>query len=196
MNYPAKHHQNENVNQMIGVIETYPLAMVISVKDNTPFITHLPLIYNDGKLIGHLDKNNPQANLLNNNAEVTVIFNGPQSYISPNIFDKGHLPTWNYIAVHLKGKVTEIKNPEHIKASLVNMTQHLEAPYHKYQLDINDPKLQQFVGYVKGFEITITDWEGKFKLSKDKTPKDIERAKNSLIKLNQAEIETFLNQLF
>lgn len=196
MNYPPKHHKNENVNQMINVIETYPLAMVISVKDNTPFITHLPLIYKDGQLIGHLDKNNPQANLLDNNAEVTVIFNGPQSYISPSIFKKGHLPTWNYVAVHVKGKVSEIENPELIKWSLIEMTQHLEAPDRKYQLDINDPKLEQFVNYVKGFKITITDWEGKFKLSKDKNHEDFERAKTALITSNRTQIDTILNTLF
>ena len=64
---------------MVDVIKTYPLATIISVKDNTPFITHLPLIYNEfGKLIGHIDKQNPQAALLKNNSDVTILFSGPQ----------------------------------------------------------------------------------------------------------------------
>ena len=47
---------------MFEVIKTYPLATIISIKDNEPLITHLPLIYNEfGKLIGHIDKQNPQA---------------------------------------------------------------------------------------------------------------------------------------
>ncbi len=65
MNYPPKHHQDNDKLHMVEVIKNYPLATVISVKDNKPFITHLPLIYrNDGKLIGHIDKFNPQAELL------------------------------------------------------------------------------------------------------------------------------------
>ena len=54
-NYPPKYHQDYNINHMIEVIKTYPLATLISVKDNEPLITHLPLIYReDGKLIGHM----------------------------------------------------------------------------------------------------------------------------------------------
>lgn len=65
MKYPPQHHQDNDINHMIDVIKTYPLATVISVKDNKPYITHLPIIYReDGKLIGHLDKFNPQAELL------------------------------------------------------------------------------------------------------------------------------------
>ena len=63
MNYPPKHHQDNNINHMVDVIKTYPLATVISVKDNEPLITHLPLVYKKNKLIGHIDIYNPQAKL-------------------------------------------------------------------------------------------------------------------------------------
>ena len=56
MTYPPKKHQDDDINHMIEVIKTYPLATVISVKDNQPFITHLPLIYEEGKLIGNIIK--------------------------------------------------------------------------------------------------------------------------------------------
>ena len=46
------------------------------------------------------------------------------------------------------------------------------------------------------FEITITKWEGKFKLSQDKKPRDIENAKNELIRFNQESIKTFLEKVF
>ena len=39
MNYPPKHHQDYDKNHMIDVIKTYPLATVISVQNNDPFIT-------------------------------------------------------------------------------------------------------------------------------------------------------------
>lgn len=55
------------------MIKTYPLATVISVKDNKPLITHLPLIYEDGKLIGHNDIYNPQAQLLKDDNDVNII---------------------------------------------------------------------------------------------------------------------------
>lgn len=196
MNYPPKQHQDDNREHMIEVIKTYPLATLISVKDNKPLISHLPLIYSDGKLIGHLDKYNPQATLLKDANEVTVLFSGPQCYISPSIYGTTQLPTWNYIMVHLKGNVKEIDNPETIKQTMVDMTSFLEAPAHHYTLDLDNPRMAQFISYVRGFEIDITHWEGKFKLSQDKKPSDIERARNELIRANQQSISTFIDRVF
>lgn len=196
MNYPPPHHQDDHREHMIEVINTYPLAMLVSVKDNVPMISHLPLIYSEGKLIGHLDKYNPQAELLKDNNAVTIIFSGPQCYISPSIYSTTQLPTWNYIRVHIKGKVKEIKNEETIKQSMVEMTRFLEAPEHKYALELDHPRMTQFINYVSGFEIDITHWEGKFKLSQDKKPSDIESARSELIRANQESIKTFLDQVF
>ena len=182
---------------MVDVIKTYPLATVISVKDNTPFITHLPLIYNEfGKLIGHIDKQNPQAALLKNNSDVTILFSGPQCYISPSIYTTTQLPTWNYIKVHLKGTVTAIESKEALKESLITMTEFLEAPDHKYVLEPNNQRMLGALDYIEMFEITIDAWEGKFKLSQDKKPQDVENARTELIRANQESIEKFLNEVF
>lgn len=172
------------------------MATVISIKDNRPLITHLPLIYDNGKLIGHLDRSNPQTELLKDNQEVTVLFSGPQCYISPSIFTTAQLPTWNYIRVHISGKVTEISNPQLIMDSMVTMTEFLEAPQHNYILEPDNDRMTKFIGYVKGFEIDITHWEGKFKLSQNKKPEDIASARRELIRSNQKSIQTFLNTVF
>ncbi|WP_027126441.1 FMN-binding negative transcriptional regulator [Gelidibacter mesophilus] len=196
MNYPPQQHQDDNRDHMIEVMNTYPLAMLVSVQDNTPIISHLPLIYSEGKLIGHLDKFNPQAELLKNDNDVTVVFSGPQCYISPSIYSTTQLPTWNYIMVHIKGKVTEITDPEIIIQSMMDMTSFLEAPSHRYQLERDNPRMAQFISYVRGFEIEITNWEGKFKLSQDKKPSDIESARSELIRANQESIRLFLDTVF
>ena len=181
---------------MIEVIKTYPLATVISVKDNQPLITHLPLVYEDGKLIGHIDIYNPQTQLLKDDNDVTLIFGGPQCYISPSIYTTTQLPTWNYIKVHLKGIVKGIESKAALKQSLITMTEFLEAPDHKYALDSNNPRLDRNLDYIKMFEISITNWEGKFKLSQDKNPKDIRAARTELVKSNQESIRLFLDKMF
>ena len=194
---PPKHQENDKVH-LLEVIKTYPLATVISVKDNTPLITHLPLIYRetDGKLIGHIDIYNPQTSLLKDENEVTVIFYGPQCYISPSIYTTTQLPTWNYVRVHLTGKVTKIESTAALKQSLITMTEFLEAPEHQYVLEPDNPRLDKNLEYIKMFEITIDTWEGKFKLSQDKKPKDKENARQTLIKANQESIKQFLDSIF
>ena len=196
MNYPPKKHQDDDIDHMIDVIKTYPLATVISVKDNHPLITHLPLVYEDSKLIGHIDIYNPQAALLKDNNDITVIFSGPECYISPSIYATTQLPTWNYIKVHLKGKVKAIESKAALKQSLITMTEFLEAPDHKYVLEPENPRLDKNLGYIEMFEIEITNWEGKFKLSQDKKPSDIRAAREELVRANQKSIKQFLDKVF
>ena len=198
MNYPPKHHQDYDKNHMIDVIKTYALATVISVQNNDPFITHLPLIYReeDGKLIGHIDIYNPQANLLKDNNPITILFSGPQCYISPSVYTTTQLPTWNYIKVHLKGTVKAIESKDALKQSLITMTEFLEQPDHKYVLEPDNPRMEGALDYIKMFEITINDWEGKFKLSQDKHPKDIRQARAELVRANQESIKEFLDRVF
>ncbi len=196
MKYPPQHHQDDDKNHMIEVIKTYPLATVISVEDNKPLITHLPLVYEDGKLIGHIDIYNPQAKSMKDNKEVTILFSGPECYISPSIYGTTQLPTWNYIKVHLKGKVQAIESKEALKQSLITMTEFLEAPDHKYVLEPDNPRLDRNLNYIEMFEITITDWEGKFKLSQDKKPSDTKFAREELIRANQESIRKFLDKVF
>lgn len=194
--YPPKHHQDHDKTNLIEVIKTYPLATLISVKDKQPLISHLPLIYENGKLIGHIDIYNPKAELLKNNNDVTIIFSGPQCYISPSIYSTSQLPTWNYIKVHLKGNVKAIESKDALKQSLISMTESLEAPAHKYVLEPNNPRLERNLAYIKMFEITITHWEGKFKLSQDKKPSDTASARKALIRANQESIQQFLDKIF
>jgi transcriptional regulator len=195
--YPPQHYQDDNINHMIDVIKTYPLATLISVKDNKPFITHLPLIYReDGKIIGHIDKFNPQAEFLRDNNDISIIFSGPQCYISPSIYTTTQLPTWNYIKVHLKGTVKAIESNDALKESLIKMTEFLEQPKHNFILEPDNPRMESLINYIKMFEITITNWEGKFKLSQDKKPQDIENAKAELIIANQESIKAFLEKVF
>lgn len=196
--YPPPHHQDNDQNHMIEVIKTYPLATVISIKESKPLVTHMPLIYRetDGKLIGHIDIYNPQTKLMKDDNDITIIFSGPQCYISPSVYTTTQLPTWNYIKVHLKGKVKAIESKEALKKSLITMTEFLEQPNHKYVLEADNPRMEGALAYIKMFEITITDWEGKFKLSQDKKKSDIEGAKKELLRANQQHIETFLNKVF
>ncbi|GAA0724832.1 FMN-binding negative transcriptional regulator [Aquimarina litoralis] len=194
--YPPKHHQDYNVENIKSVAKAYPFATLVSAKDKTPYITHAPLILKGDTLVGHIDANNPHVALLQNNYPVTAIFQGPQTYISPTIYTTKQLPTWNYIITHAAGIVKTIKDPELIKESMVIMTDFLENSNDGFKLSKEDPRMDRLVPYIHCFEIEVQHWEGKFKLSQDKIPADIENAKHELIKNNQISIADFVNGLF
>ncbi|WP_340074346.1 FMN-binding negative transcriptional regulator [Leptobacterium sp. I13] len=199
--YPPAHHQEGNFENIVEVIKSYPLATLISVHENELYTTHLPLIYEKdktkfGKLVAHIDKYNPHVKALTDEKEVTAIFHGPETYISPAIYTTSQLPTWNYIKAHIKGTVTRYNNREKVKQTMIRMTTFLEHPKHLYTLEQDDPKMEAALDYVVGFEINITAWEGKFKWSQDKLPRDQKLAKETLIKNQQKGIASFIDRLF
>lgn len=196
--YPPPHHQSEDLQKMIAVIKQYPLALLVSAEKGKPYITHIPIIYNEdtGKLVAHIDASNPQLATLQNGAEVTVVFKGPDTYISPSIYTTQQLPTWNYIMVHITGTITLLTDSEEAKQTMVAMTEFLEGESQKFVLAKDDDRMDRFITYIQAFEITITNWEGKFKLSQDKNPQDYENAKQELIKKSNADSTGFINSIY
>lgn len=201
MKYPPQHHQEKDFKNIIEVAKNYPFSTLVTVKDNAPLITHIPIIYEEdgskyGKLVAHIDKYNPQVETLTNGATVTAIFYGPDCYISPSIYTTRQLPTWNYIFAHLKGTVKLLSNKESVKETMVRMTSFLEGENPKYVLDQDDSRMDGLVDYIIGFEIKITYCEGKFKFSQDKIKKDQELAKQELIRSQKKDITAFVAQIF
>jgi transcriptional regulator len=196
--YPPPHHQIQDIQKMITVIKAYPLGMLVSAENGKPFVTHIPIIYNDatGKLVAHIDKYNPQLATLQDGAEVTIVFRGPDTYISPSVYTTKQLPTWNYIFVHITGTITLINDPEKAKETMVAMTTFLEAPQHKFSLEQKNTRMHRAINYIQAFEITITAWDGKFKLSQDKIEKDQENAKQELLKNSPENSHSFIQNMY
>lgn len=185
MRYPPTHHQEENYDNIIFLMQSYPLATINSCYEERLLSSHTPLIYQRnkglGRLIGHLDKYNPQLEHFKKNPAVSVIFHGPQVYISPSVYQTTQLPTWNYFKAHIQGKITIEKDQSVVKQSLIDMTTQLEGAEKKYRLEAENPRMLAALDYIVGFSITIDQWEGKYKISQDKRKTDQQRAKQAMI---------------
>lgn len=184
MHYPPPHHQESNFENIIALMQTYPLATIVTAKNEDILSSHTPLIYQAnnelGRLIGHLDKYNPQLDHFRSNEKVELIFNGPQVYISPSVYGTTQLPTWNYFKAHLKGRIKIEDDQEKVKQSLINMTAFLEGENPAYTLESNNPRMAEALDYIVGFHIEIDSWEGKYKISQDKRKDDQLRAKKAM----------------
>ncbi|MEK6154421.1 FMN-binding negative transcriptional regulator [Flavobacteriaceae bacterium 3-367] len=201
MKYPPQHHQEKNFSNVIEVVKNYPFGTLITIKDNAPLITHIPIVYEAdgskyGKLVAHMDKYNPQVGTLVDDALVTAVFYGPDCYISPSVYSTRQLPTWNYIFCHLQGRIKLLRDKEAVKRTMVRMTAFLEGDNPKYVLAEDDSRMEGLINYIIGFEIKITQWEGKFKFSQDKLKKDREQAKLALIRSQQKDVKAFVDRIF
>jgi len=184
MKYPPQHHQESEYGNIIRLIKNYPLAVIMTARQDSLGCSHIPLVYksNDdlGILVGHMDIYNPQVAHFKANPQVEVLFNGPEVYISPSVYHSTQLPTWNYFKAHLQGNIRLIDSPEKIKNSLMNMTNFLEGDQGNYTLEKDNPRMEKALPYIIGFEIEILSWEGKYKISQDKGKKDQAAAKEAL----------------
>ncbi len=77
--------------------------------ETAPLIAHIPFLLSDDATVleFHLVRSNPIARELQQdpqNMHITV--SGPDSYVSPDWYQADdQVPTWNYVAVHILGKV-------------------------------------------------------------------------------------------
>jgi predicted FMN-binding regulatory protein PaiB len=195
--YPPEHHIEEELEKVYRVIEAFSFATVISRTEDDLIVTQIPLILDrekgqNGSLIGHIDKNNPHANYLNNKS-ISVIFHGPNTYISPTVYESAQLPTWNSISVHIKGTVNVTESVGDVRDSIIKMTSLLERGGNPYVLEKNNEKMTGWLNHIIGFNIEINEIVGRFKLSQDKSSKDMELAKQHLILKNKIGYEDIIN---
>ena len=119
-------------------------------------------------LVGHIAKANPQWKGFTEDEELLCIFNGPHAYISSSWYKEEEVPTWNYIAVHVYGKV-KILNEDEVMASLHRLVDKYEAgSRNPVSLKNMSPNTLLQVKGVVGFKIEITDIQAKYKLSQNR----------------------------
>ncbi|MFH2133044.1 MAG: FMN-binding negative transcriptional regulator, partial [bacterium] len=148
-----------------------------------------------GALIGHMDRNNPHTAYLSND-KTLVIFQGPNAYISPNVYKSSQLPTWNYIAVHVKGRTAITESADAVMDSMIKMAAILETGPNPYALDKENTKMQHLIKHVVGFEIEILEMTGRFKLSQNKNSVDRQLAREKLLAESNRIQEALIKSVF
>jgi len=197
--YPLPQFQSDELDKIITTIKTFPLATIITQQASQPIVSQVPLILieenNTLKLRGHFDQNNPHCKALAENKDVYCLFNGPNHYISPDIYPNKQFPGWNYTAVHIEGKVSLFNDYEKLKQLLLTLCSENESQNSKYILSSNQENFDKFIQWIVGFEIEIYDIKGIFKLSQDKGPELAGIAKSHFIKVINNGVNEYLENI-
>jgi transcriptional regulator len=168
--YIPKHFQLNDEEMIYDFIKEYSFATLFSQHNGEPYATHLPLTLNKGEnaLYGHFARPNEQWKDAENQ-QVLVVFQGPHCYISPSWYETSMaVPTWNYVSIHIYGRLEVIENQKIILDSLNDMVNKYEKPDSSYNLNEIDSRFIE--GMSKGivaFKINITKIEAKAKLSQN-----------------------------
>ncbi|MFT4416442.1 FMN-binding negative transcriptional regulator [Fredinandcohnia humi] len=168
--YIPKQFEIKDEKIIIDFIEKYSFATLFSQHNGEPYATHLPLLLHkdENVLYGHFARPNVQWKDIENQ-KVLVVFQGPHCYISPSWYETDKaVPTWNYVSIHIYGRVELIEDGHAIYDSLHDLVTKYESPDSSYKLDNVD---RSFIdGMSKGivaFKINITKIEAKAKLSQN-----------------------------
>jgi len=127
-------------------------------------------------LVGHLARRNPHAAALSQTGSALLLFQGPHAYISPRWYRNPDVPTWDYVAVQVRGTIEPVDDLTEVERILKRTIEYAErgaaTPWTLEQAPA-ELKARLLTG-IRGFRVQLQRAEGTFKLSQNKT--DAERA--------------------
>jgi transcriptional regulator len=187
--YTPKHFVNNDTSAIKNFIRENSFGIMVTHAGGKSTATHIPLEFSgdEAKLMGHISRGN-----------VLVIFNGPHGYVSSSWYDHENVPTWNYIAVHVYGKIKIIEGEE-LYHSLKNMVDRYEKNSARpVALERMSPDyVKKAMNGVTGIEITIENIEATYKLSQNRDQKNYNQIIHELEKRkeeNSSQIALFMKR--
>ncbi|UJP39743.1 FMN-binding negative transcriptional regulator [Cellulomonas palmilytica] len=166
---------------LVGAVGSAEL--VTTGADGFPVATLLPVLWEGDRLVAHLARGNPQwreiAERGDDGAPALAIVAAHQAYVSPAWYaskaEHGRVvPTWNYSAVHLSGRVRVHDDPDWLRGVLTRLTDAHES--HRAQRwrvsDAPEVFVTKQLRAIVGVELLVERVEGKAKLSQNRSPAD------------------------
>ncbi|MGA0539600.1 FMN-binding negative transcriptional regulator [Neotabrizicola sp. VNH66] len=157
--------------------------------DEGPLAAHVPFVLSaDGTTADlHLARSNPIARAALP-AAAALILSGPDAYVSPDWYGPhaevpDQVPTWNYVAVHLRGMLSPLP-PEALRAHLDELSAEHEgriagkAPWTSAKM--SEGAMERMMRMILPFRLSVATTDGTWKLNQNKTPEIRARAATAL----------------
>jgi transcriptional regulator len=137
----------------------------------------VPVVVSEDRrtLWSHLARANPWWKSVESGAEVLAIFLVASAYVSPTNYpsrleNPGVVPTWNYVAAEVRGRLTLHEDPEWKLNQVRTVTSQFERGRDpEWRVDDMDPTYRdQQLRAIVGIEIDVLSIEGKAKMSQNR----------------------------
>lgn len=179
--YNPSHFREERPDVLHQAIREIAFATLVTEGRNGLEANHLPFLLDAerGVLRGHVARANPVWKEARDDREALVIFLGPDAYITPSwyatkVATGKVVPTWNYLTVHVRGRLEFFDDTERLRALVTDLTDTHEAPRAE-PWDVSDAPSAYVDGLLRaivGVELAITSLEGKWKMSQNRDTAD------------------------
>lgn len=166
-----KLYREEDRERIVEFLKQNNFPALVSHDGEKLVATHLPTEiaeHADGSLtvLGHMSRANPQWKSFGEQ-EVLLIFQGAHAYISPRWYNHVNVPTWNYMMVHVYGRVRMLEGRElyDLLDSLVK--KHEDGTSYRLRALPQDFVEKEMKG-VAGFALEVTRIDAGYKLSQNR----------------------------
>jgi transcriptional regulator len=165
-------------------VDQHPLATVVVSAHDRLIVDHIPFIREGEltighRLIGHAAKANSLWRALDSSAPAVLIFSGASAYVSPSLYPAKQtthevVPTWNYVAIHIHGRLRYTSDDLEKRAIVDQLTNKMEAarttPWR--MSDAPAHYIDQMLHGVVGLVFDIDTIVAKTKASQNRLPED------------------------
>ena len=173
---PVYHTQSRQINLAYARERAFGVLAVNGA--DGPELSHVPfLVDGNGQSVWlHLVRSNPIARGLKSPLAAGIAVSGPDSYVSPDWYGvPDQVPTWNYVAVHLRGTL-ELRPEQELREVLDRESAFFEErllPKTPWKVAKMTPQvLDKMMRMIVPCRMTITGVDGTWKLSQNK-PDDV-----------------------
>jgi len=194
MYVPPKHAVDEEAAWQI-VREAGAGMLVVATPDGLQSV-FVPVVVNDDrtKILSHLARANSWWRTLKDGDEVLGLFLVASAYVSPTNYPSrfespGTVPTWNYVATEVRGRLTIHDDPEWLLRQVRLVTEQFEAGRSPQWLLDDAPReyVERQVKAIVGIEIDVVAVQGKAKLSQNRPEVDHDAVRDNLAQGTPAE---------
>jgi transcriptional regulator len=183
--YPMREFQEHDQQAVIAFMTAHPLGMVTAVNEDGELVaTHVPLLVDRSgdsiRLRGHVMRKTDHWRGFHDGRDVLVAFTGPDAPI-PESWLEGRPfgGTWNYMAVHARGKLTFLPPSDLIDVLRTLKNQFEPDPSTRFE-HLPSAYIDSLIGAIEAFEIEVTGLQAVFKLSQNRTLVDFDHVVSGL----------------
>ncbi|MBW8783305.1 MAG: FMN-binding negative transcriptional regulator [Novosphingobium sp.] len=178
--HPNPAFRSDDRALMEAMIAEIGFGMIFAATPDGPRVAHVPLLWTgDDAVQFHLSRGNALTRHIDGATALAVV-NGPEGYVSPRWYaDPEQVPTWNYVALELEGRVRRM-DAEGLLGLLEVLTAREETRIAEglpwTMAKVPDGKLNALLAAIVGFELEVEAWRPTLKLSQNKAAAERERA--------------------
>ena len=174
--YNLPYYKEKDHQVVLEFIHQHPFAFIAGcAEEGKPVATQIPVFIEEreGKLFmtGHMMRQTDHHKAFEKNPNVLCVFTGNHTYVSASWYADPHqASTWNYMSVHVKGKLRFLDEQALIDV-LKKTSLHFENNNHQSPT-VYDNLSQDYIGRlikaIVAFEVEVESIDHVFKLSQNR----------------------------